>query len=337
MKSLLQFWNDQFRFDRPLESDSWVRDKLNRHVVGTLLNTFPHAARRLFARSRGELARRVCVDFEGGSYRVFHAMYEYGKPHARGDFLNRLLMESPAAKAARNRRKIAQAMLERCLRAAPPEKPQLVMAIGGGDGTLEVEVIGRVGRPNVYYCVVDKDEKAVADNPAVMERHGLAGKGMVFIGDASEERDLRAVVDEARRRFSTSFDGVSVAVCHGILEYIDLGVPGNEALHRLLHSIYACAQPGASLIISQTDYHDRVKFVEQGLRWMMRLRSMDELEAEIQRAGWQIAVGDHEPMQLISFFQGVKSSDTLRRIDSPSSLRRPSSRKIAASASVGRQ
>ncbi len=329
MKSLLQFWNNQFRFDRPLESDSWVRDKLNRHLVGTLLNTFPHAATRLFARSRGELARRVCVDFEGGSYRVFHAMYEYEKPHARGDLLNQLLMESPAAKAARNRRKIAQAMLARCLLAAPADKPQLVLAIGGGDGTLEVEAIARCGRPNVFYCVVDKDEKAVADNPTVMQRHGLEGKGMVFIGDASEKRDLQAVVKEATSKFATPFEGVSVAVCHGITEYLDMGVPGNEILHRLLRAIHDCAHPGGSLIISQTDYHDRVRFVERGLRWTMRLRSMEELEAEIERAGWQISLCDHEPMQLISLALAMKSSESLRRVDSPSRLRRP--RTISAS------
>jgi hypothetical protein len=117
MNRLRQFWTEQYGVRRPLEADSRLVGLLNRRVVGKLLNACPRAATRMFALSRGELARRLCVDKEGGSYRVFHAMYRYDDPHGRGDLLNRLLMQSPAAKAARNRRSIAERMLEVCLNA----------------------------------------------------------------------------------------------------------------------------------------------------------------------------------------------------------------------------
>ena len=264
MKSLLDFWNDRCPVSRPLKADSSVRRLLNRHVVGTLLNTFPRAATGLFSLSRGELARRVCVEKEGGSYRVFQAMYAYDDPHGRGDLLNRLLMESPAAKAARNRCMIAQGMLDACLAAQPDDVPILVMAVGGGDGSLESPVIARSAKPNVYYGLVDKDQAAVEGNRRVMEQNGLMDKGFVFTGDVAEKHDFDAVVEAARQRFARPFDGIGIAVCHGIAEYIDLGLRGNDAFARLLAGMQAAMRPEGTLLISHTDFHDRVRFVEAG-------------------------------------------------------------------------
>ncbi|MDZ7615706.1 MAG: hypothetical protein U1E05_01805, partial [Patescibacteria group bacterium] len=112
MKSLLRFWNEQCGVSRPLEADSLARRLVNRYVVAALMNTFPGTATAVFSRSRGELARRLFVDREGGSFRVLRAMYDFDKPGNAGDVLNRILMQSPAVKAARNRRAIAQRLLE---------------------------------------------------------------------------------------------------------------------------------------------------------------------------------------------------------------------------------
>ncbi len=333
MKPLLHFWNKQYRIDPPLEDDTWFRDLLNRRVVGKLLNTFPRAATRLFARSRGELAQRLCVDMEGGSYRVLRAMYDFNDPDRRGDLLNRILMQSPAAKAARNRRALAEQMLGACLGEQPADAPLLVLALGGGDGNIEAGAISRSSRENVYYCSVDKDEKAVEENRRVMQRYGLAGRGFVFTGDVAEKHDLQAVLEGARRRFDVPFDGVGIAVCHGIAEYMDLGLPGNDTLSRMLKAVLACMREEGNLIISQTDFHDRVKFVERGLQWKMRLRDRKELEAELEKAGWQIALCDHEPMRLITMCVAVKSNRPYRRIDSPSYVRRPHAERPARGSS----
>lgn len=327
MNPLLRFWTDRYRVGHALEGDSWLGALMNRQIVGRLLNAFPRAATRLFALSRGELARRVCVDKEGGSYRVFHAMYRIDEPEGRGDLLNRLLMQSPAAKAARNRRTISKRMLEVCLESQPQDMPLLVLAIGGGDGSLEADVIARSANRNVYYCSFDKDQEAVESNRRVMEQHGLAGKGFVFTGDACESSGLQAALDAARETFATPFDGIAVVVCHGITEYLDLGLDTNSALERLLKAAQSCMRPEGRLVISQTDFHDRVKFVERGLCWKMRLRDMMELSGEIEKAGWQIVVCEHEPMRLITMCMAVKSEQPHRRIDSPSEIRRSRARK----------
>ena len=318
MKPLLQFWNQQYGVARLLEADSWVRWLLNRYVVAALMNHFPNTATKIFSTSHGELARLLFREREGGSFRVLRAMYRYDAPHNRGDLINRLLMQSPAIKAARNRRTIAQRMLEVCLAAQPSGVPALVLAVGGGDGSLEAEVIARTPRPDVYYCAVDKDERAVGENREVLRRHGLDGRGFVFLGNVAQQRDLEAVLDAARQRFEVPFDGVGVAVCHGIAEYLDIGFRTNDTLAELLAAIYACTRPEGRLVISQTDYHDRVKYLERGLSWYMRLRSIDELAAEVEKAGWRISVCEQEPMRLITMCLAVKSDSQYVRIDSPS-------------------
>ena len=322
MNSVLQFWKERYRIDRPLEIDSRISRMLNRYVVAGMMNTFPHAVTKVLSFSRGELARLLFVEREGGSFRSLRAMYEYEDPQKRGDLINRLLMQSPAVKAARNRRIIAQQMLQRCLEAQPSDTPALVLAIGGGDGRLEAEVLARMSKRNVYYCAVDKDERAVEENQKTLKEHGLAGKGFVFLGNVAEKSDLLAVLEAAERRFGVTFDGASVTVCHGITEYLDMGSTTNETLAGLLTAIHGCTRTEGNLIISQTDYHDRVKWLERGLSWYMRLRDIDEVATEVEKAGWQISICEHEPMRLITMCLAVKSDVKHLRIDSPSQLRR---------------
>ncbi|NUQ63846.1 MAG: hypothetical protein HUU20_15320 [Pirellulales bacterium] len=315
MTPLLRFWTEQHGIRRPLETDTWGRHVLNRYVVAALMNTFPVAATRIFSMSRGELARLLFVQREGGSFRVLRTMYDYENPDLRGDLLNRLLMQSPAVKAARNRRTIAQKLLQTCLAAQPQGVPALVLAIGGGDGSLEVEVIARAGRPDVYYCGVDKDERAAEEIGLVLKRHGLDGKGFVYLGNVAEKSDMESVLDAAREHFGIPFEGARIAVCHGIAEYLDIGSHSNETLAKLLGAIHHCTRPEGNLIISQTDYHDRVAFLELGLAWHMRLRSSEELSAEIEKAGWRISVCEHEPMRLISMCLAVKPDAQHVRVD----------------------
>ena len=321
MNALLQFWQERCGLARPLESDSRLHRLLNRYVVAALMNRFPHAATKLFSLSNGELARLLFVEREGGSFRVLRAMYDHQNAGDRGDWINKLLMQSPAIKAARNRRAIAQQMLQQCLEAQPAGLPTLVVAIGGGDGSLEAEVIGRVRGRDIYYCAIDKDDRAVADSEMVLRRHGLAARGFVFVGTVAEERDLAAVLDCAGRRFGVAFDGAGVSVCHGIAEYYDIGSKTNETLAGLLRAIHGCTRAEGSLLISQTDYHDRVEYLERGLSWHMRLRSSDELAVEVAKAGWQISVCKLEPMGLITMCLATRPAAEHVRIDGPGQLK----------------
>ena len=323
MNALVQFWQERYGIARPLEADSRLQRLLNRYVVAALMNRFPHAATKVFSLSNGELARLLFVEREGGSFRVLRAMYDHENARARGDWINKLLMQSPAIKAARNRRAIAQRMLQQCLEAQPAGSPTLVVAIGGGDGSLEAEVIARVPGRDVYYCAIDKDDRAVADNEAVLRRYGLQTRGFVFVGTVAGKSDLEAVVDCAGRRFGVAFDGAGISVCHGIAEYYDIGSTTNETLAGLLRAIHSCTRAEGSLLISQTDYHDRVKYLERGLSWYMRLRSSEELAAEVEKAGWRISVCELEPMGLITMCLGVKSAAEQVRIDGPSQLESP--------------
>ncbi len=326
MKPLSRFWNEGYGVEGSLETDSRLRRLLNTYVVARLMNAFPKTATKVFARSRGELARRLFVEKEGGSYRVLRTMYEFEEPHRQGDLLNRLLMQSPAVKAARNRRKIAQWMLRACLNAVPRDKPRLVLAIGGGDGRLEAEVIAGLddaARQDVYYLGIDMDERAVAENKEVLETHGLSGRGFTLAGRIADERDVEALLRNAADRFHVEFDGISIAVCQGIAEYLDIGSDANQTLSSMLGAVHGGTRPGGALMISQTDFHDRVTFLERGLDWTMRLRSSGELAAEVERAAWQIVVCEHEPMELITMCLAAKPDVRRWRLDDASPLRRP--------------
>jgi len=323
MKPLVRFWEEAYRVGQSLEADSWVRRAVNKHVVAALMNVFPRTATRVFSRSRGELARLLFANREGGSFRVLRAMYRFDEGHARGDLINRLLMQSPAVKAARNRRRIAQKMLEVSLKAMPPGRPILVLAVGGGDGSLEAEAIARTPERDAYYCGVDRDERAVGENGDVLRRHGLEARGCTLVGGIAEESDVEAALDRAARRFHVSFDGVGITVCQGITEYLDLDCDTNETLAAMLRAIHHCTRPEGRLIISQTDYHDRVRYLEKGLSWYMRLRSREELAAEVNRAGWQTSVCEREPMGLISMCLATKSDARSQPRESETPIGRP--------------
>lgn len=323
MEPLSKLWNEHYGVNRPLEADSWVKRLLNTYIVATLMNKFPRMATKLLSRSRGELAHRVFVEKEGGSYRVLRAMYRFEDPHNRGDLLNRVLMQSPAVKAARNRRKIAQWMLKTCLEAMPPGPPRLIMTIGGGDGMLEAEVIAKLQQKNIYYFGVDMDEKAVEENRQMLQKHGLQDRGFTHTGSIIGSSDVKNVLRLASDRFGVEFDGISVTTCQGLLEYIDMHIEGNAALSEMLNAIHARTREDGSLLISQTGFHDRVPYLEKGLDWYMRLRDSDEVAQVLEDTSWQISICEQEPMQQITMCLATKSGVSHWRLDNQSPLHHP--------------
>ena len=114
----------------------------------------------------------------------------------------------------------------RCLSGGPAGRRAILAGDWGRRRKPRSRCHRRSTNRNVYHCSVDKDEKAVEENRQVMQRYGLAGRGFVVTGDATRKNDLEAALDAARRRFAVPFDGVGIAVCHGITEYLDLGVSG---------------------------------------------------------------------------------------------------------------
>jgi len=323
MNTLLQLWKDKYGVDQTLETDCWPRRLFQTHLVARLMNAFPRTATRVFSCSRGELANLLFREREGGSFRVLRTMYRFEHPEHRGDLLNRIFMQAPAARGARNRRRIAQWMLATSLQAMPPGPPRLVLALGGGDGSQEAEVIAQLPSRDVYYCGVDRDERAVAENQTVLAKHKLEGRGVTYVGSITQRADVEKILEFASRQLGVEFDGVSVAVCLGLLEYLDIGASSNDTLYAMLRAFLECTRTDGALITSQTDYHDRVRFLEEGLGWHMRLRSCDELAEEVERAGWQLSICDREPMGMISMCLATKSGVSTWRLDKASALREP--------------
>ena len=78
------------------------------------MNTFPKTVTKVFSLSNGELARS-CPSWSETAARTVpcERMPATEDPLYRGDQINRLIMQSPAIKAAKNRRIIAQRMLQK--------------------------------------------------------------------------------------------------------------------------------------------------------------------------------------------------------------------------------
>ena len=324
-----EFWNERYGVDRPLEADSRVARLLNRYVVAALMNAFPHAATKVFSLSKGELARLLFKERDGGSFRSLRAMYEYENPRNRGDLINRLLMQSPAIKAARNRRTIAQRLLARLFgrtalglagaRAGGRRwrwKPR-----SGSDcpfaAARRLLLHRRYRRQNRR-----REPEGAAKAWPCGSRFRLRGH------DCRHERhgECRPGRRKAIRRSLRRTEHHCLPRHHRILRHRIGSQPDTLATARGNSRLHTAE---GNLIISQTDYHDRVKYLERGLSWHMRLRSREELAAEVEKTGWQISVCQHEPMRLITMCLAVKSDVPQRRVDSPSQVAQPRAKKSA--------
>ena len=157
---------------------------------------------------------------------------------------------------------------------------------------------------------VHKDPCAVSQNQEVFLAHGLAGRGFVHVGSVTAWCViLEAVLDSARQRFGVAFEGPSVTVCHGIAEYFDIGFKNERiALGDALRDLRLHAAGRAA-----GDQPDRLSRSGEvsGARPVVVyavLRSGEELAAEVDKAGWQLSICEHEPMRLITMCLAVKSA-----------------------------
>lgn len=314
MESLQHFWRSTLgRSDLRLEADSLLGRFTNRFLLAPLLNAFPSLASRLFSSSHGELARLLFKEREGGSFLVLDTMYEYEGGKERREFLHNVMMHSPAIRAARNRRRIAQVLLATHLQLAADDRPMLVLAVGSGSGRLEAEVLGEVRNRNVYYCGLDIDPRAVAATEATLRQHHLTANGIALAGTINGHDDVANLLEQIERRLGLQFPGIDITMCHGVAEYLDLCSTANAQLSQLVRVLHTHTRQDGALVISQTHRHDRVHFLESALGWHMRLRDADEFRAVIESAGWNVQVCEKEPMGLISMCLAAKDSMPIAR------------------------
>ncbi len=278
-----------------LESENFLKSFLNRHLIGRLMNSFPNLANSLLSRSEGEIARLLYKDREKGTFRVLNEMYDYEKSKTT-DVLEKLIMESPAVKAARNRKKIAQYLLKLTLENS--KRSKFIFSVGGGNGRLELEVLKDY--PVNYYCCLDTDERAILEGEALAKKFRVSDQTIFLKGSIRNKDDLNSVTRMATERFLKHFPYLDIVLCQGVFEYFDMKRCSNRQLNNVLTAIYEKTSSNGILLASQTDYHDRVKYLEKGLDWYMRLRSREEVKNEMERVGWCVEYCEKEPMNLIT-------------------------------------
>jgi len=273
---------------------------LNEFVIGPMMGNFPNITNKILSRSRGELSRLFfeerCTGH--GSFKIFEEFYRYDPNSNPGDFLNKLMMESPAIKAARNRRKIAQRQLEDELENRSGKT--LVVSFGGGNGALELEVIKRIGK-EVYYCSIDNDDYSIEDGNRIAREMGLETTTLYLNehADTLSPEYFHHLEFKLMEHFGIT-QGIDIATCHGFTEYLDRGKNTDKEFIGLIKNLYDVAERGSTLFLSQTSKHSREKYLVKGLDWVMRLRTLKEVKTLLENSPWILKYIEKEPMGIIS-------------------------------------
>ncbi len=287
-------------------------EQIKNRIVAALLNYGYPLLNPLLARSKGELAQLWfrTPGYEKSSWRTFEAFYHFEEKKEHGDLGNKLLMASPGVRASRNRKKIALRLLENQLKEYSGS-PVLVNNIGGGSGSRELRVIKNAGRRDIFYCSTDTDSAAAdygdkeAKQISMSMRSFFASKKLDF----SSPSEVQSFFGEMNQHYFSSkpqFHAFDISLLLGVTEYCDLHTRANTELDQLLQGLHQHTSPRGRMIMGQTDHHDRVRYVEKGLGWKMRLRSQDEIADHIERSGWNILYCEKEPMNVITMILAEK-------------------------------
>lgn len=156
---------DQISIEKP----SKISLFLNK-AIALLMNNYPTFANTILSHSKSDLAHYLFHDptCPKGSFKQLNEIYdyEYGK---KGDILNRIINLSPALKAARNRKKIAQQFL-RLVIAKAYKNPTVIFSFGGGDSRIEIEVMAEMDMKNLYLISIDAQTEAKVEGEKLAKK-----------------------------------------------------------------------------------------------------------------------------------------------------------------------
>jgi len=290
-----------------LEKPPKISSVINK-AIAWFMNSYPYFSNNIFSHSKSDLAYYLFHDKEcpKGSFKQLNEIYDYecGK---KGDFINRIINLSPALKAARNRKKIAQQLLKIAI-SNEHSNPIVIFSLGGGDSRIELEVMAELKKADVYLVSIDLQTDAKVEGKRLSGKLGLANQAY-FVTDFIEFKNLSQIdkyIKEASEQFGIVIKNIDIIMAHGFLEYLDLKTESDEELSVFMKSILSLGRDGTKLILSQTCVHDRVPYYEKGLNLYMRLRNKDELIKELLNHQLKIEYAETEPMGIITMVYCLK-------------------------------
>ena len=270
--------------------------------IAWFMNNYPNLTNKIGSLSKQDLAYYVFHDDNcpSGSYKQLNAIYDF-ETNQEVDLINRLLNVSPALKAARNRKKLAQHLLKKAL-SGSDNKPLSIFSFGGGDERLSLEVMAEVKKKNVYLISIDSQAVAKTDGQKRAQELDLNNQACFIteFNDSNKYTMLRDFLLTASEILKVQLSEINAVMAHGFLEYLDLNKNTNTEFSSFLNNSIKFGSRDLKLILSQTDLHDRVPYYEKGQNLFMRLRGKDELKREIEMQDLRIEYMEKEPMNIIT-------------------------------------
>lgn len=273
-------------------------------IITPLLNNLPRKViRDLIAKSKGDTGKLLLT--RPGSYVLFNSIYRFGEKGAV-DVLDKVLNNTIAARAVRNRFLFVKEALYRMGKESIHDSGTAAFfGIGIGDGNAEIHVMRRLLDElggQVYLVAVDHDKEAIKAgmqraSDVHVENHVLFLEGSANL---KEVPDLQHFMDEAENLFGSKIKA-NIVINIGLNQYLDVD-PGSHGVARgsdeiigLLTSYYNLLDKGGWILSDNTDFHDRIPFLERSLDWFCSYRSLDVLTRLVSETGFRVEYHGKDP------------------------------------------
>lgn len=268
--------------DDGFERLSPVRWAAKRMLIDPLANYLPAGLfRALLKFGKSEMAAANWAD--PGGWRSMVISYQ-GQCRQVADKI--LIGSGVMAMALRNRRRLAVQLLKGFIDSRTP--PVHVLCLGAGPGHIIVEAMSAATSHSLA-TLVDLNPDAFEYGRQLAERHGVGHRVKFVHGDVREVRQMLETPP-------------AIVKMIGICEYLT-----DEQIVSIVSAVREVMPPGAPILFNNlTLRHGNDRFFRRVLGLHMNHRSVEELSALMQKAGFGRFEAHPEPLGVYSVIVGYR-------------------------------
>ncbi len=195
-----------------------------------------------------------------------------------GWFIDRMYLNTIGWRGIRQRKVHLKTLLAETVHQLQPSRKSLhIVDVAAGPGRYLLEALKELGSDSVQATLRDRDEVGLAQGRALAETLGIQGIRYER-GDAFDPHDFKRLSPPPH-----------IVIVSGLYELF----PDNALISRSLGGIHAVLEPGGHLIYTNQPTHPQLEMIarclpnREGKPWVMRLRSQEEMDGLIAKAGFQ--------------------------------------------------
>ncbi len=286
-----QFIEEAFQRDEPrpalLDADRYGHtrneyDRLTESLPWHSPSGFNFRLQRLAMRTVGRLSRGVRLGCRTGfdSGKTLDYVYE-NRPQGSlllGKWIDQSYLNSIGWRGIRQRRENLEKLLSEAIqRIRAEEQPVKLLDIAAGPGRYILETLGRLAGDDLSALLRDNVEPNLNAGRKLAAKMGLE-KVTFQLGDAFDEDSLAAIQPSP-----------NVAVVSGLYELF----PDNTPVRRSLRGLANAVEPGGYLVYTCQPWHPQVEMIarvlsnREGVPWIMRRRTQEEMDDLVNEAGFE--------------------------------------------------